>query len=136
MPALSQAEATRLVDASLGKVAYVAPTTPMMLALTTTIGTASVAGTEVANAGGSTYARQSLTAATPAGSTNGVITSNAVIAFTNMPDTTAASVKAVEVFDSAGTPRRAWWGQLTTARTTALGDTLSFASGALSLQAS
>lgn len=127
MAALAQAEAGRLTDASLGKATFVAPTTPMTLALTTTTGTASSAGTEVT---GGSYARQNLTTALPANSTNGTITTTSAINFTNMP---AATVTACEVFDSNGTPRRAWFGALTASKTTASGDTLSFAIGALTL---
>jgi hypothetical protein len=127
MAALAQAEAGRLTDASLGKATFTAPTTPMMLALTTTTGTASAAGTEVT---GGSYARQNLSTALPANSTNGSITTNAVINFTSMP---AATVTACEVYDSNGTPRRAWFGALTASKTTASGDTLSFASGAITL---
>lgn len=122
MAALVQTEANRLLDASFGTTAYTAPTAPMKLALVTTIGTATAAGTEVT---GGSYARQTLamTSASVASSSN-----SGVINFTNMP---AATVVGVDVFDSAGTPRRAWFGSLTTNRTTAAGDTLSFAVGAI-----
>jgi hypothetical protein len=130
MPALAQAAATRLLDASLGKAAHVAPTTPMMLALTTTTGTASAAGTEVT---GGSYARQNLTTALPAGATNGSITSNAAVNFTGMP---AATVTAAEVFDSNGTPRREFFGALAASKTTGAGDTLSFPSGQITLSLS
>lgn len=127
MAALAQAEAGRLTDASLGKAAFSAPTTPMMLALTTTTGTASAAGTEVT---GGSYARQNLTTALPANSTNGTITTTGAINYTSMP---AATTTAVEAYDSNGSPRRAWFGALTASKTTAPGDTLSFAIGAITL---
>ena len=50
-------ESNRLLDASLGTAAYVAPTGPMKLALNTTTGTNTAAGTEVT---GGSYARQSI----------------------------------------------------------------------------
>ena len=125
MPATANAEAARLCDASFGKAAYTAPTTPMMLALMTANGSQSAAGTE---ATGGSYARKNLTTATPANSTNGVLTSNAQIDFTNMP---ASTITGIEVYDSAGSPRRAWFGPLTANKTLSAGDTLSFASGAL-----
>lgn len=128
---LDQGEATRLLNASFGEAAYTAPTAPMRLALMTNIGTATTAGAEVANAGGSAYARQDLSAALPV-ATAPPLTSNAAISFTNMPDTSANNIESVEVYDSAATPRRAWYGALTTARTTALGDTLTIASGSFS----
>lgn len=127
MTALANAEATRLLDASLGKAAYTAPTGAMKLAVCSTTGTASAAGTE---ASGGSYARADLSAALPAGSTNGSISTNAAINYTNMP---AGTWTSVEVFDSNGTPRRGWFGALTASKTTASGDTLSFASGAITL---
>jgi hypothetical protein len=119
-----QAESNRLLDASLGTAAFVAPTTPMKLALDTVNGTATAAGTEVV---GGSYARQTVafTAASAGATAN-----TALISFTNMP---AATVTGVEVFDSAGSPRRVWFGALTAAKTTASGDTLSFAVSAITV---
>jgi hypothetical protein len=112
------AEANRLLDASLGTAVYTAPTGPMKLALETATGTNSAAGTEVT---GGSYARQTITfAAASAGSASN---SNA-ITFTAMP---AATVTGVEIYDSNGTPRRAWVGALTASKTVAAGDSLSFA---------
>lgn len=129
---LDQAEAKRLMDAMLGKNgAYVAPTTPMRAALTTTAPTAASPGTEVVNSGGSTYARQDISAATPASSTNGAITNSvSAVTYTNMP---VATVVGVDVYDSNASPRRAMCGSLSAPKTTAAGDSLSFAIGALSL---
>lgn len=125
MTMLANAEAGRLADACFGKATYTAPTTPMKLAVCSTTGTASTAGTE---ASGGSYARQDLSAALPANSTNGLWTTNAAITFLNMP---AGTWTSVEIFDSNGTPRRACFGALTANKTTASGDTLSFASGAI-----
>lgn len=127
MAALAQAEASRLLDASLGKAAFTAPTGAMKLAVCSTVGTASTPGTEASGGG---YARADLSAALPAGSTNGSISTNAAINFANMP---AGTWQSVEVFDSAATPRRGWFGALSASKTTGAGDTLSFASGAITL---
>lgn len=130
MANLVQVEATALLAASLKATAYTLPTTPLNLRLINNTGTASsatVAGTEVANAGGSTYAQQSLTAAlgTPA---SGSVTTVSAITYTNMP---ALTTGGVEVWSSEGTPIRRWFGTLTVPKTTALGDTLSFAIGSI-----
>ncbi len=118
MAALVQAEANRLLDASFGTATYVAPTTPMKLALMTVISTATAFGTEVT---GGSYARQTIAfGAAAAGSVN----NSGVINFANMP---VATVVAVDILDSNATPRRSWFGALTTNRTTAAGDTVSFA---------
>ena len=119
--ALDQAEAQRLQNAHLGLASYTAPTTPMMLRTYTVTGSASATGTQ--STGGS-YTPQSLTAALPAGSTNGSITNSAgAVSFTGMP---ASTVTAVEIWDSNGTPRRAAWGALTANKTLGAGDTLTF----------
>src|SRR5690606_39806582 len=64
-------------------------------------GTASAAGTEVA---GGTYERQTLTVAAPSG---GATSNAAEIVFAGMP---ACTVVGVEVWDSADTPVRFWFG--------------------------
>ena len=47
---------------------------------------------------------------------------------TNMP---AATITAIELWDSAGTPVRKWYGLLTASKTTNSGDTFTIASGSL-----
>lgn len=123
-----QAEANKLLDASLAGTAYTTHPTPINLRLMTANGSSTSAGTEVTNAGGSTYAAQATSwAAASAGSkaTNGAIT------FTNMPGTGGVTVNGIELWDSTGTPLRVWWGALTTPKTTGLGDTLTFPSGSI-----
>lgn len=118
MPALVTAEANRLLDASLGVATFTAPTGSMKLALATSASSASAAGTEVT---GGSYARQNITfGSASAGSTS----NTGAVTFTNMP---AATTTHVDIYDSNGTPRRAWFGALSASKTTALGDTLSFA---------
>jgi len=98
----------------------------MKVGLTTTIGTDTTAGTAVT---GGSYSDQNLGAAAAVVGSPTTASNAATISFTGMPDTTANSVKAVEIKDNAG--RRWGYGALTTARTTASGDTLSFAASAL-----
>src|SRR6476620_150175 len=122
MAALVQVEATALLNASFGKVTFPAPTTPMMLRLMTANGSATSAGTQVT---GGTYTPQNLTTALGTAA-SGSITTTGIINFTLMP---AVTVVGVEVWDSAGTPVRKWFGALTTSQTTNSGDTVSFAIG-------
>lgn len=104
-----------------------APTTPLKVALVTANGDDATAGTEVT---GGSYARQSLTVgAASAGATS----NSADLVFTGMP---AATVVGVEVWDSAGTPVRLWYGALTASRTVAAGDEVRLVAGALSLSIS
>lgn len=124
MPALVTAEANRLLDASLGVATYTAPTGSMKLALATSASSASAAGTEVS---GGSYARQNITfGSASAGSSSNTGT----VTFTNMP---AATVTHVDIYDSNGTPRRAWFGALSASKTTASGDTLSFATSSVTI---
>lgn len=128
MANLVQVEATALLAASLKLSAYTLHTSPLNLRLMSGgTSNATSAGTEVANAGGSTYAAQSLSAALGTASA-GSITTTLAITYTNMP---AITTIGVEVWDSGGTPVRTWFGALTVSKATALGDTLSFAIGAI-----
>jgi len=106
-----------------------APTGPLMARLMTANGSDSAAGTEVANAGGSTYAPQSV--AFPAAVGNGgPVGNSADLVFANMP---ACTVVGVEIWDSNGTPFRWWWGAAAASKTLNLGDTLRIVAGALTL---
>lgn len=103
------------------------PTTPLKVALVTANGSDTTAGTEVA---GGSYTRQSLTvAAASAGATS----NSADLVFTGMP---AATVVGVEVWDSAGTPVRLWYGPLAASRTVAAGDELRLTAASLALSLS
>jgi hypothetical protein len=121
---IATAEIDRFINASLNGTAYTLPTTPMKLALNTAASTDASAGTEVV---GGSYARQTIAFGTSAGS--GVSNTGAVT-YTNMP---AATTTNVNIYDSNGSPRRGWWGDLTASKTTLLGDTLSFAIGAVTV---
>lgn len=123
MPALTTAEANRLLDASLGVATYTAPTTPMKLALATAASSASAAGTEVS---GGSYARQNITFSS---SSSGATSNSGTVTFANMP---ACTVTHIDVYDSNGTPRRCWWGALTASKTLAAGDSIAFSAAAVS----
>lgn len=105
-----------------------APTLPLKLRLMTANGSDSTPGTEVVNGGGSAYAAQTVAIGAATGTTQA--TNGADVVFTNMP---AATVVGVEIWDSAGTPFRWWWGAATANKTTNLGDPLTVLAGALVL---
>lgn len=122
MANITTAEANRLLDASWGTVAYTNPTAPVKIRLTTTAPTAAAAGTEVV---GGSYVAQTVAmgaAAAGANSNTGALTYN------GMP---AVTVVGVDQFDSAGSPFRRWFGNLTASKTTNAGDTFSIAIAAL-----
>jgi len=113
----------QLLDALVGTAAY-SVTTPIKLALMTASGNDASAGTEVT---GGSYARQTISFGSAA---SGQIANSATINFTSMP---AATVVGIEIYDSAGTPKRLAYGTLTASKTTASGDTLQFAASAITL---
>jgi hypothetical protein len=120
MANLVTVEANALLAASSGQATYTAPTAPLKVALVSTIGTATVAGTEISGGSGP-YSRQTITFGAPSG---GSISSNIAVTFTGMP---AVTVVGVDEYDSAGTPVRRWFGLLSASKTVNLGDTFSIA---------
>lgn len=105
-----------------------APTMPCMVRLMTVNGSDSAAGTEVVNVGGSTYTPQSVAFPSATGTTQ---TSNSAdLIFANMPSCT---VVGVEIWDSAGTPFRYWWGAAVASKVVNLGQTLRILAGQLVL---
>jgi len=120
MANLVTVEANSLLQATSGQTAYVAPSSPIKVALVTATGTATAAGTEVS---GGSYARQTITFAAASG---GSISSNVALTYTNMP---ACTVTGVDEYDSTATPVRRWFGNLSASKTVNAGDTFSIASG-------
>lgn len=115
MAGMTQARAAAVLDSEIGS----SPT----VALLTTTGTATAAGTEVT---GGSYSRQTATMASATTATPSVKANSAAVNYTNMP---AVTVTGVDVYNGA---TRCFWGGLTTSRTTLAGDTLTFAISALS----
>ena len=98
------------------------------LKVCSTTGTPTTAGTEITPggnyaAGGVAVTFDAATTATPS------VSANQAVSITNMP--AAPTITSIEVTDNAGTPVRLEYGALTTARSTAAGDTLSFAASAI-----
>jgi hypothetical protein len=89
------------------------------------VGTDAAAGTKVAGGG---YALQTIAAVGWNAAASRSITTNVVVSYTNMPVATVTSVDATD-----NTPTRKFYGTLAASRTTASGDTLSFAAGAIVL---
>lgn len=111
------------------------PTMPLKVRLCTSIPSDTAAGTEVVNSGGSTYAAQNV-AFGAANASTGQTSNTGLVRFDNMPDTAQSgqgTVKAFEIWDSAGTPKRWWWATLTAERSYQLGDAAEFPIGQLVL---
>lgn len=129
MSGLDAAHAANIVDASLGTASFVATTAPIHSRFMTANGSATSNGTELGTSGGYTAGTGAPTVAFAAASTTtGQAVSSGAVTVTNMPATT---IVGVELWDSAGTPKRKWWGALSASKTTNAGDTFSIAAGSL-----
>lgn len=104
-----------------------APTTPLKVALVTAAGDDATAGTEVT---GGSYARKTLTVAAASG---GTVSNSTDLDWTGMP---ACTVVGWEIWDSAGTPVRWWYGPLDASKSLAAGDEFKLIAGNLSLSVS
>jgi hypothetical protein len=120
---LTQAEAQRLLDAHNGTAAYTPPSGAKKVALTTTVGTATAAGSEVV---GGSYGRQTITESAAAAATPATSSNSGTLTWAGMP---AVTVDGVDEYDSGGTPFRSATAPLTSSKTTNAGDTFSIATG-------
>ena len=125
MAALHRAHAQALIDASLATTPLGASTSPIKCRLYTTSGTENAAGSEVS---GGSYVSQTVTFAASTNADPPVAVSSVLASFTSMP---ACTVVAVELWDSAGTPKRLWWGLLAASKVLNAGDTFQIDSGSL-----
>lgn len=102
----------------LNGVAVLTITAPIKAKLMTTNGNDATAGTEVT---GGSYAAKTVVWNS---ASSGQATPNADLTWTGMP---ACTVVGAEVWDSSATPKRIWWGALSTSKTLQAGDTFSLA---------
>ncbi|MEV0917857.1 hypothetical protein AB0I93_26815 [Streptomyces sp. NPDC049967] len=123
---LSNTAENRTLDWLMGTTTT-APTTPLKVALVTTVGDDATAGTEVT---GGSYARKNLTVAA---ATAGATANSADLQWSAMP---ACTIVGWEIWDSAGTPVRLWYGPLDADKTLAAGDEFKIAAAGLSLSIS
>ena len=113
----------QLLDALVGTSTY-SITGATKLRLMTANGSDASAGTEVT---GGSYVAQTIAFTT---ASSGAIENSGAISFTGMP---AVTVVGIEIYDSAGSPKRLLYGALTSPRTVTAGDTVQFASGAIDI---
>jgi hypothetical protein len=113
MAAVVQTQANKILDTTLGTSAPTLFTGAAKVRLTSTAPTATAAGTELTGTGyttGGVSLSGNTFAAASAGSTTGPHTS--ALTFTNGSGGTW-SIAGVEIWDSAGTPLRWWFGTFT-----------------------
>ena len=110
MTNLAGSAATYLLNVSLGTVTWTgtnAPVPPMFMHLTANAPTSTVAGTVI---GGTGYSAASiLFNAAVSGATTGPTAAQGAISWTNGSGTTW-TITGAEIWDSAGSPVRWWWG--------------------------
>lgn len=141
MAALSDYLENKIVDHLLRGTAYTAPTT-VYVGLLTASANDTGGGTEVT---GGSYARVAVTSGTAAwngthgtttgasSGTDGTVENAATIAFPT-PSVSWGNVTHWGVYDAASGGNLLFYGVLTVAKTINIGDAVSFAAGALSLQ--
>lgn len=100
------------------------PTAPIMVALVTVLGSDTTAGTEVV---GGSYVRKNANLGAAA---SGAQTNTAEIRFTVMP---AVTVVGVDLYDSAGSPVRLWYGALAANKVVNAGDDFVIPAGDLDI---
>ena len=110
MAAIVQAQANQILTASLaiGGTNLIGATSPMKLRLTTTAPTNVTAGTELSGTG-YTAGGTAITFATASGGSTSGPTGSA-ISWTNSGGSAWAGVVGLELWDTAGTPVRWWFG--------------------------
>ena len=105
MSAIVQAQANKLLDASLGTATLTAFSGAAKIRLTTTAPTATAAGTELTGTGYTTGGSTIAFSAAASGSTS----NSGSVSWTNGSGG-AWSIAGLEIWDSAGTPIRWWFG--------------------------
>lgn len=127
--ALDQTRANEILTWMHGGAATTILSGGTKLAINTVVGTASAAGTEVATGGGYTAGTGGRVTLAWAAAAAGSQATNAIASITNYPR--VETVTSIDIFEAGGAFRRIEWGTLTASKTMAAGDTLSFASGAI-----
>lgn len=109
MSSLVVVAANKLLDASLGTAALTAFSGAAKCKLTTTAPTNSAAGTELTGTG---YTAGGQTITFASASAGSAANSGSALQWTNSSGS-SWSIVGVEIWDSAGTPLRWWWGTWT-----------------------
>ena len=129
MSAFAQAQATNILNGTFIPASYVAITAPIKIKEMSVTPDQNAVGTELTG-GGFTAGGVAITWNAPAvatGTYSGTI-GNQALSITNAP---AGTVNGIDIVDSNATARRLMWGALTTPRTLAAGDTLSYAANSI-----
>lgn len=112
MAAIVQAQANKLIDASLGTASLTAFSGAPKVRLTTTAPTATSAGTELTGTGYTAGGTATVFASAASGSATGPTSGSGAISWTNGSGS-SWSIVGLEIWDQAGTPIRWWFGTFT-----------------------
>ncbi|MET7924741.1 hypothetical protein ABZT43_12245 [Streptomyces sp. NPDC005349] len=123
MANLTLTASNQLLSWALG-LSATGPSGALQVALVTANGTTSAAGTEVT---GGSYTRKTLV---PAVVVNGASSNSTDLVWAGMPGVT---VVGVEIWDSAATPVRWWFGALTAPKSPDAGDEVRLTAGTLTV---
>lgn len=123
---LSNTAENRTLDWLMGTTTT-APSGALKVALVTAAGDDATAGTEVT---GGSYVRKTVTVGAASG---GAVSNSADLDWTGMP---ACTIVGWEIWDSAGTPIRWWYGPLDSSKTLAAGDEFKLIASSLALSIS
>lgn len=108
-------------------------TYPCRMRLMTSNGSDTANGTELASGGSYVNGSGITLAGLLAAPASQAVTNSGAITQTNMPAVSSPGIQGAEIWDSAGSPGRKWWGPLSSAKTTNAGDTFSIAASSLSI---
>lgn len=127
--------AASLMDFTLhNSAAPTAPTSPLHLRLMTANGSSTASGTELSATG---YTAGGATMGTPSFGANASGVSSSANSVSWTAGSSWTTVVGVEIWDTAGTPKRLLWGALTANITGVVsGDTVQFAAAAITADAS
>ena len=129
MSAFAQQQGTNILNGTFIPASYVAITAPIKIKQMSVTPDQNAAGTELSGSGftvgGVAIAWNAPVVAT---GTYSATIGNQALTIANAP---AGTVNGIDIVDSTATPRRLMWGALTTPRTLAAGDTLSYAANAI-----
>ena len=125
---LTDTAETRVLDWVNGEgAAPTRPTAPLMCRLMTANGSDSAAGTEVT---GNAYTPQDANLGAASGN---AVTNGSDITFSSLDSGASKVIVGIELWDSAGTPVRIWWGALAASKTVNAGDPFVIPAGDLDL---
>lgn len=136
MANIDQAMVSKILNSTTSATAFTTPTAPFKVRLDSTASTATTPGTELPNGGGYVTGGQTSTAPFATTSSAGSAVTIPATAALSWPNSSGSSwtIQSLDLFDSAGTPLRYWFGNFNGAPLTiANGNTFQIAVNGISI---